>query len=123
MGEDWTVPVVELWRGTPKRTSCVAADGGRANAAAQIEGLLSDGQRVLAIDPFYVGESKLEDRGYLFALLISSVGARPMGVQADQIQAVMRWAAAQFGEPVHRQIAIGPRISLAALLAAATGDK
>ena len=122
LGDDWTVPVVELWRGTPKGTSCVAADGGRTSAVAQIESLLSDGQRVLAIDPFYVGESKLEDRGYLFALLVSSVGARPLGVQADQLQAVTRWANTQFGEPVERHIAIGPRIALAALVAAATGD-
>ena len=122
LGEDWTVPVVELWRGTPKGTSCVAADGGRTSAVAQIERLLSDGQRVLAVDTFYVGESKLEDRGYQFALFLSSVGARPLGVQADQLQAVTRWANTQFGEPVERQIVIGPRISLAALIAAATGD-
>ena len=104
LGEDWTVPVVELWRGTPKGTSWVAADGGRTSAVAQIESLLSDGQRVLAIDTFYVGESKLDDRGYQFALLLSSVGARPLGVQADQLQAVTRWAEEQFGEPVERQL-------------------
>lgn len=118
---DWTIPVVELWQGTPKGVSCVVADGGRASAVAQIESLLAEGQRVLAIDPFYVGESKIEDRGYLFALLVSSVGARPLGVQADQLQAVTRWAVAEFGGPVHRQVAIGPRITLAALVAAATG--
>jgi hypothetical protein len=106
----------------PKGTSCVVADGGRANAVAQIEGLLAEGQRVLAVDPFYIGESKIEDRGYLFALLVSSVGARPIGVQADQLQVVTRWATAQFGEPVQRQVAVGPRTSLAALLAAATGE-
>jgi hypothetical protein len=120
-GDDWTVPVVELWRGSPKGTSCVFADMGRTSAVDQIESLLSEGQRVLAVDPFYVGESKIEDRGYLFALLVSSVGARPIGVQADQLQAVTRWAAAKFGEPVQRHVAIGPRITLAALIAAATG--
>jgi hypothetical protein len=121
VGEDWTVPVVELWQGSPMGTSCVVADGGRTSAVAQIEGLLAEGQRVLAIDPFYLGESKIEDRGYLFALLVSSVGARPLGVQADQLQAVTRWATAKFGSPVRRHVAIGPRISLAALIAAATG--
>jgi hypothetical protein len=121
LGDDWTVPVVELRRGTPKGTSCVVADGGRTSAATQIGSLLSEGQRVLAIDTFYLGESKIEDRGYLFALLVSSVGARPVGVQADQLQAVTRWATKEFGEPVNRQIAIGPRVSLAALVAAATG--
>jgi hypothetical protein len=44
-----------------------------------------------------------------------------LGVQADQLQAVTRWAATQFGEPVKRHVAIGPRIALAALVATATG--
>jgi hypothetical protein len=121
IGKDWTVPVVELWRGEPHGTSCVVADAGRTSAVEPIEKLLSEGQRVLAIDPFYLGESKIEDRGYLFALLVSSVGARPIGVQADQLQAVTRWAASKFGAPVHRHVAIGPRIALVALIAAATG--
>ena len=42
LGDDWTVPVVELTRGTPQGTSCVAADGGRTAAAAQIESLLAE---------------------------------------------------------------------------------
>jgi hypothetical protein len=112
---------VELRRGTPESTACVFADGGRTAAIEQIEDLLEKNYRVLAIDPFYLGESKLDDRGYLFALLVSSVGSRPIGVQADQIQAVTRWAAKQFDQPVKQQVAVGARISLAALIAAATG--
>jgi dienelactone hydrolase len=122
LGDDWTVPVVELTRGTPQETCCVIADGGRIAAAEQVESLLAERHRVLAIDPFYLGESKIEQRGYLFALLVSSVGARPVGVQADQLQAVTRWANSQFGEPVKQHIAIGPRVALAALLAAATAS-
>jgi dienelactone hydrolase len=121
VGDDWTVPAVELRRGTPENTACVFADGGRTAAIEQIEDLLAEKYRVLAIDPFYLGESKLDDRGYLFALLVSSVGARPIGVQADQIQEVTRWAARQFDQPVKQHVAVGPRISLAALIAAATG--
>jgi hypothetical protein len=123
LGDDWTVPVVELTRGMPQGMSCVVADGGRSAAADQIENLLRKNERVLAIDPFYLGESKIEQRGYLFALLVSSVGARPVGVQADQLQAVTRWANSQFGEPVKQQVAIGPRVALAALLAAATASE
>ncbi len=123
LGNDWTVPVVELWRGTPQGTACVAADGGRTAAVEQIQTLLDEKLRVLAVDPFYLGESKLDDRGYLFALFVASVGARPLGVQADQLQAVTKWAGTQFREPVKRQVMIGPRISLAALVAAATGDE
>lgn len=120
LGDDWTVPVVELWRGTPKSTVCIAADDGKASQSERIEQLLASGQRVLAVDLFYVGECKLDDRGYLFALFVASVGGRPLGVQADELQAVARWAATQFGEPLGQQIAVGPRVSLAALVAAAT---
>ncbi|HJQ80256.1 MAG TPA: hypothetical protein VJ828_09890 [Lacipirellulaceae bacterium] len=122
LDDDWTVPVVELTRGTPQGTCCVLADGGRTAASEQIESLLAERHRMLAIDPFYLGESKIEQRGYLFALLVSSVGARPVGVQADQLQAVTRWANSQFGEPVTQHTAIGPRVALAALLAAATAS-
>ncbi len=120
LGDDWTVPVVELTRRTPAGTCCVAADAGRTAAADQIDKLLTEGHRVLAVDPFYLGESKIEQRGYLFALLVSSVGARPVGIQTDQLQAVTRWANSQFGEPVKQLVAVGPRVGLAALLAAAT---
>jgi hypothetical protein len=120
LGDDWTVPVVELTRGTPTSTACVVADAGRTAAADQIEKLLAEGRRVLAVDPFYLGESKIEQRGYLFALLVSSVGARPVGIQADQLQVVTRWANSQFGQPVKQIVAIGPRAALATLLAAAT---
>jgi hypothetical protein len=120
LGDDWTVPAVELTRGTPTSTTCVTADAGRTTATDHIEKLLTDGHRVLAVDPFYLGESKIEQRGYLFALLVSSVGSRPAGVQADQLQAVTRWANSEFGEPVEQIIAVGPRVALGALLAAAT---
>ena len=121
LGDDWTVPVVELYRGTPQGTSCIVADSGRTAVVDQIESLLSEKSRVLAIDPFYLGESKLAEHGDRLALFVSSVGARPLGVQADQLQSVTRWAATQFGEPVKQVVAIGPRITLAALVAAAAG--
>jgi hypothetical protein len=123
LADDWTVPVVELYRGTPQSTSCITADGGRTSVVDQIESILSEKSRVLAIDPFYLGESKLAKNGNRLALLVSSVGARPLGVQADQLQAVTRWAATKFGEPVKQVLAVGPRITLAALVAAATGGE
>jgi dienelactone hydrolase len=123
LGDDWTVPVVELSRGTPRETICVTADGGRTSACEHIDDLLSDNCRVLAIDPFYLGESKFDGRGYLSLLLVSSVGARPTGVQADQLQAVTRWATSHFGEPVKQVVAIGPRITLAALISTAASTE
>jgi dienelactone hydrolase len=120
LGNDWTVPVVELRRGEPRSTSCIAADGGRTTVVDQIESLLSKKSRVLAVDPFYLGESNLGKHGDRLALVVSSVGARPLGVQADQLRSVTRWATTRFGKPVEQVVANGPRISLAALVAAAT---
>ncbi len=120
LGDDWTVPMVELWRGAPKDTVCIVGDEGKASVADKVEGLLTDGHRVLAADLFYMGECKLDDRGYLFAMFVASVGGRPLGVQADELQAVAAWTESQFGGPLSEVQANGPRASLAALAAAAT---
>jgi dienelactone hydrolase len=118
----WTIPAVELSRGKPNGTTILIADGGRRSVAAQVEALLATGQRVLAVDPFYFGESKIEQRDFLFALLVAAVGDRPLGLQASQVVAVARWAQKRDGKPVTVR-AIGPRTSLVALVAAGLEDK
>lgn len=119
VGETWTIPATELVRGEPKGTTLLIADNGRAAVAAQAEQLLKDSQRVLAVDPFYFGESKIPRRDFLYALLVSAVGQRPLAVQAAQIQAVAEWAGKQFNSGPVNIVAVGPRTSLIALTAAA----
>ena len=68
----------------------VIADQGRKSAGGQIKRLLENGQRVLAVDPFYFGESTIPERDALYALLMAAVGERPLGVQAGQIAAIAR---------------------------------
>ena len=118
LGDYFVVPVVELAKGNPRDTALVVHDDGRAKSSAVALKLLSDGQRVLLVDPFYFGESKMAERAYLFALFVSTVGDRPLGLQASQVAAVARWAKQQYQAPVllHAQ---GPRTSLIALVAAA----
>jgi hypothetical protein len=118
MSDTWTVPVVELVRGTPKATAIVLGDAGRKSLAAQIEPLLASGNRVLAIDLFYFGESSLPQRQTLFALLIATIGERPLGVQAGQLVAAARWAFDRDKLPT-TLVAVGPRSSTIALVAAA----
>ena len=113
---EWTVPVVELVRGTPRQTTILVAENGRAAASETSESLLRAGHRVLAVDPFYYGESRIGGRDFLFALLVSTVGDRPLGLQARQLGAVARWSQQQH-EQVPSLMAIGPRASLAALVA------
>ncbi|HUG92901.1 MAG TPA: hypothetical protein VML55_18815, partial [Planctomycetaceae bacterium] len=99
-------------------TTIVLADGGRAAALKQIDALLDDNRRVLAIDPFYLGESKITQRDFLFALLVSTVGKRPLGVQAGQVAAIARWADKHYAAGPVSVVAVGPRTSLMALVAA-----
>ena len=115
---EWTLPAVELTKGEAKGTTVVLADGGRGAAAQAAEKLLGEGQRVVVIDPFYLGENKLKTRDYLWGLFVSTVGERPLGVQASQIAAVSRWLKAERGAAV-KVVSIGPRTSLMGLTAAA----
>lgn len=114
----WTVPMVELVPKQPRGTTMLVADAGRKSLTAQADALLKAGQRVLAIDPFYFGESKIRTHDFLYALLLAAVGDRALGLQAGQITAIARWAETQFGAPPSLH-ATGPRTSLAALIATA----
>jgi len=119
MDDDWTLPGVELWAGRPQATALLVADAGRASLAEEAGRLLAAGSRVVAIDPFYFGESKICERDFLYALLVATVGDRPLGLQASQVAAVARWAAAKEAAGPVRLVAVGPRASTFALVAAA----
>jgi hypothetical protein len=120
LGERWTVPVVELIKGEPKGTTLVVSDKGRATVAAEVERLLTAGQRVLAIDLFYFGEGHPKSHDYLWALMLATVGDRALGLQANELLSVARWAGQ--GNPV-TVVADGPRSSVIALAAAALEEK
>ncbi len=123
LDDTWTVPAVELVRGAPKSTVLLLSDAGRNSTAQLAEGLLKSGNRVIVVDPFYFGESKIKNRDFLFALLISAVGDRPVGIQAGQVAAVARWAAKKDGVGRVKVVAQGHRTSLVALVAAALEGK
>jgi len=99
------------------------ADGGRAEAGEQVAKLLAAGHRVIAIDPYYFGESKIKSRDFLFALFVSSVGERPLGLQTSQVGAVARWLAGDRKLGSVSLVAAGPRMSLIALASAALEEK
>jgi hypothetical protein len=119
LGDDWSVPVVELTGRRVQGTALVIHDGGRTKAAARIKGLLAENYRVLVVDPFYFGEARLPERDFLLALFVSTVGERPLGIQASQIAAAARWAQAERKNGPVTIFAYGPRSSLIALVAAA----
>lgn len=123
MGDAWTVPVVEMVKGEPKSTAILVNDAGRRADPVNAERLLKAGQRVLAVDPFYFGESKIEKKDWLFALLVAAVGERTLGIQASQLAALARWSVAEHqGGPI-TLVAVGPRSSTFALVAAGLEER
>ncbi len=119
LDNDWTLPVVEMGDSSNKKVTLLIGDQGRAALAPEARRLvMQEGRRVIAVDPFYFGESKIAKRDWLFALLISSVGDRPLGIEASQIAAVARW----IKTPVTVE-AFGPRTSLIAAVAAGLEPK
>jgi dienelactone hydrolase len=118
LDRQWTVPAVEFRPDTPGDTLIVVADGGRASAAEAIAAAVAQGHRVVAIDAFYLGECKLPSRDWLYALMVATVGQRPLGVQAAQVAAAARWAHQEF-KTLPIVTAYGYRSSTFALVAAA----
>ena len=117
LGRDWTVPATVFTPPEAKATTLLIADEGRAKQTAAVTQLMEDGNRVVALDPFFFGESKIKSRDFLHVILMHAVGERALGVQAGQIAAIADWAAEAYGEPVGLQ-SVGPRLSVAARWAA-----
>ena len=96
----------------------LVADGGRASIASAARERLSQGRRVIAVDPLFFGESNVEPKEWLWSILIAALGERTLGIQAGQIGAAARWAGDRYGSAVEVQ-AVGPRTSLSTLIAGA----
>jgi hypothetical protein len=116
----WSVPVVEVARGDPKGVAVVVCDGGRAAAAPQVEELTKAGYRVIVADLYYFGEARPPSHDWLWSLMLATVGERPLGVQAAQLAGVAGWAKLK-DDPKDgvKVVAVGPRSSTIALVAAA----
>ncbi len=118
LGEQWTVPVRVFSPSTePKGKVMLIADEFTELPAAIAEQLAA-GKTVIVADPWYFGQNSLPSHQYLYGYLVASCGERPIGIQATQIAAVARWAAAQGHPGVPELICHGPRLGLAARIAA-----
>lgn len=117
--DTWTVPVVELSRGDVDETVILISADGRTSLTETIKLLLSNGKRVLIPDLWYCGECHPRERDYLFALILQTIGERPVGVQASQLAAIARWSRKQHGGQAISVHAHGPFMTQPALIAAA----
>ena len=123
MGDAWTLPAVELTQGAPRSTVILVGDVGRKGLSAEAAQLLADGHRVVAVDPFYFGESRIDQKDFLFALLVAAVGDRPLGLQASQLTATARWLSTERKLGPVKLISVGPRASVFSTVAAALEEK
>lgn len=122
INDQWTMPVVEIANGDARPelgATIVVAQEGRASASDLAADLAAPGQTVVAIDPLFWGESRIEQRAYLFQLLVATAGSRPVGIQAAQIAATAQWLRTERKFSQVRVVAVGERASLATLTAAA----
>ena len=119
IGDDWALPMVEISQGEPQKSALVICDEGRQATSEHVQRLTRDGFRVFAFDPFYFGELSIKERAYLWALMISTVGERPLGVQAGQVMSVARWIQQRTQNTELRLVTIGSRTGVIGLVAAA----
>jgi hypothetical protein len=88
-----------------------------------VDQLLGEGRRVVVVDPFYFGESRIAKMDFLFAMLVAAVGDRPLGLQASQVTAAARWLADSRKFGPSKLISVGPRASVFSTVAAALEEK
>ena len=118
LGGRWTFPAIEFTPGNATQTDLLVNDGERAAWSDAIAAKVAAGRRVVVIEPFYFGECRFPSHGYLQALLLATIGERPLGIQAMQIAATARWLNARNPQPITLEVQ-GHRACLFGLVAAA----
>lgn len=117
LGQDWTVPAIELTPANARSTTMMVCDRGRAELADFITSRIAAGERVLAVDLFGFGESatiKVEQ-----VMLVAAMNERPLGIQAGQLAAVSRWLHGKHNGQTVKLVSVGPRSGTLSLVAAA----
>jgi hypothetical protein len=116
IGEDWSVPAVELVPDSARSRTIIIGDKGRGKIHAPVRRHLDAGERVLAVDLLGFGEA-VEGVNPVELQMIATVGRRPLGIQAAQLLALAEWFGRESSRP--KLGAYGPRSSAIALVAAA----
>jgi len=115
---------VVLEQKNPSATALVLADSGFASQSGKVKELLDSGHRVICIDPLLVGQAAPPDSIGANAMLIGTVGERPLGIQVAQLLAAIATLSEEHGFSRLVIHSAGPRTSLAAICTAALdGDR
>ncbi len=121
----WTLPVVELSPPEPVSTAVVIAQG-RGEAVESVRTLLARKMRVVVADLLLCGECEPAARGApgaptraQQAMLIGAAGERLLAIQASQLQALLTWAAEEFGSKRLTLAGVGRTAAVIAAVTAA----
>ncbi len=118
----WTLPVILLSPENPsKGVDILLADAGRGKLdPAPLRASLESGRRVMLVDLLFLGEcGQFDIHPYLWSNLLNTLGDRPLGLQAEQLSAVVDWARGNLPNNSIRLVAHGRMASMAALMFAA----
>ena len=119
MGKQWVLPAMVLEGKKSERTVLWLSDRDWSQHHEQLETLLRANYRIICFDPFLIGKAKPVGSLYQNTELIATVGSRPLGIQAAQIQAASRYFIDRY-KLKHLDVkATGMRVGLAALCAKA----
>ncbi len=75
-------------------TTILISDAGMPSTMVDVADEVDRGQRVLVLDPLFFGQNvpdKRRSRVAIFAGLLDALGQRPLGLEAAQVNAVVRW--------------------------------
>ncbi len=118
LGTDWVVPVTEIVPASAKKLALLLHDEGQAKAAERIDELLRTEHRVFVMDPVFFGQLGIAERSYLWALMISTTGERPLGIQTGQVASVAAWIRQTGNTSPLTVVTDGPRSGVIGLVAA-----
>lgn len=117
---EWEIPATVIEGDTVRKNVVLLGDGGYASRQTRIEELAKEGHRVLAIDTVLFGHNLPESGSkYQNAMLLATVGERPLGIQTAQVVAAARYFARVFVTDAVSIEADGATTSLIARCAAA----
>jgi dienelactone hydrolase len=96
----------------------VLDDHGKGAAAAEVTDRITRGEQVLAADLPFQGDAWRDESSWLFGQMVTTTGARPLGIEVAHLIALAEWLKST-GAPSVRVEARGRRNQVAALVASA----
>ncbi|HEU0141841.1 MAG TPA: hypothetical protein VFQ79_19110 [Bryobacteraceae bacterium] len=94
-------------------------DDGRKAAGGEVSDRVNRGERVLALDPLFIGDAQPRATGLrTFGQLLAATGDRALGIEAAQVASTGRWIRKSGGAKMLRIETSGIRSQVIALVAA-----